>query len=83
MTGQEVRNSVQMKLKNHVSYNTIKNLNASFWKNVYESRCSHMSKTRNMHTIYLITRRFLMQKNQYKCKKKFTISVEDSVCSLL
>ena len=37
MTGQEVRNSVQMKFKNHVSYHMIKNLNASFWKNVHES----------------------------------------------
>ena len=42
MTEQKVRNSVQMKFKNDVSYNMIKHLNAGFWKNVHESWCSHM-----------------------------------------
>ena len=31
MTGQEVRNDVQIKFKNHASYNMIKHLNADFW----------------------------------------------------
>ena len=30
MTDQEICNSVQMRLKNHVSYKIIKNLNVSF-----------------------------------------------------
>ena len=44
MTDQEIRSSVQMKFKNHVSYKIIKNLNVSFWKNVYDSWCKDISK---------------------------------------
>ena len=47
MTDQEIRSSVQMKFKNHVSYKIIKNLNASFWKNVYDSRCKDKSEDVN------------------------------------
>ena len=32
MSDQEIRNSVQMRFKNHVSYKNIKNINVSFWK---------------------------------------------------
>ena len=35
MFDQEIRNSVQMCFKNHVSYKILKNINVSFWKNVY------------------------------------------------
>ena len=44
MTGKEAYNSVQMKFKNHISYNMIKNLSTGFWKNFHDSRCSHMYK---------------------------------------
>ena len=37
MSDQEIRNSVQMRFKNHVSYKIIKNLNVSFWKNVCDA----------------------------------------------
>ena len=42
MTEQELSNGFQMKFKNHVSYNMLKNLNAGFWKNLHESWCSYM-----------------------------------------
>ena len=44
MSDQEIRNSVQMRLKNHVSYKIIKKLNVSFWKNVYDSWCKDLYK---------------------------------------
>ena len=44
MTEQEIRSSIQIKFKNHVSYKVIKNQNASFWKNVYDSLCKDISK---------------------------------------
>ena len=47
MTDQEIRSSVQMKFKNYVSYKIIKNLNVSFWKNVYDSWCKDISKDVN------------------------------------
>ena len=47
MTDQEIRSSVQMKFKNHVSYKIIKNLNVGFWKNVYDSWCKDLSKDIN------------------------------------
>ena len=47
MTDQEICNSVQMRLNNHVSYKIIKNLNVSFWKNVYDSWCKDLSKDVN------------------------------------
>ena len=47
MTDQEIHSSVQMKFKNHVSYKIIKNLNASFWKIVYDSRCKDKSEDVN------------------------------------
>ena len=47
MSDQEIRNSVQMKFKNHVSYKIIKNLNVSFWKNVYDSWCKDLSRNVN------------------------------------
>ena len=47
MTDQEIRNSVQLRFKNHVSYKIIKNINASFWKNVYDSWCKNLSKDVN------------------------------------
>ena len=47
MTDQEIRNSVQLRFKNHVSYKIIKNINASFWKNVYDSLCKNLSKDVN------------------------------------
>ena len=67
MTEQEFGNSVQMKFKNHISYNIIKNLNANFWKDVRES-CSH-HKISKMHTIYPIIRRFIMKNDQCKYKQ--------------
>ena len=42
MSDQEIRNSVQMCFKNHVSYKIMKNINVSFWKNVYDSWCNHL-----------------------------------------
>ena len=36
-----------MKFKNHVSYKIIKNLNVSFWKNVYDSWCKDISRDVN------------------------------------
>ena len=47
MTDQEIRNSVQMRFKNHVSYKIIKNINVSFWKNVYDSWCKDLSRDVN------------------------------------
>ena len=47
ITDQEIRNSIQMKFKNHVSYKIIKNLNVSFWKKCYDSRCKDLSKDVN------------------------------------
>ena len=47
MTEQEICYSIQGKFKNHVSYKVIKNLNASFWKKVYDSWCKHLSKDVN------------------------------------
>ena len=44
MTDQTNRSSVQMKFKNHIRYKIIKNLNVSFWKNVYDSWCKDISK---------------------------------------
>ena len=85
MTEQEDRNSVQMKFKNDVSYNMIKNLNAGFWKNVHESWCSHMSK--NIKDSYDLSnhKKVPNVKSKYKYKQlvRYTIFVEDLVCSLL
>ena len=36
-----------MRFKNHVSYKIIKNLNVSFWKNVYDSWCKDLSRDVN------------------------------------
>ena len=47
MANQEICSSVQMKFKNHISYKIIKNLNFSFWKNVYDSWCKDLSKDVN------------------------------------
>ena len=47
VSDQEIRNSVQMKFKNYVSNKIIKNLNVSFWKNVYDSWCKDLSKDVN------------------------------------
>ena len=44
---QEIRNSVQMKFKNYVSNKIIKNLNVSFWKNVFDSWGKDLSKDVN------------------------------------
>ena len=50
MSDQEIRNSVQMRFKNHVSYKNIKNVNVIFWENVYELWCNHL--TRNINDSY-------------------------------
>ena len=47
MTEQESRSIYQMKFKNHVSYKVIKNLTASFWKNVHDSWYKDISKDAN------------------------------------
>ena len=47
MTDQEIRSSVQIKFKNHVSYKVTKNPNANFWKIVYDSWCKDISKNVN------------------------------------
>ena len=62
MSDQEIRNSVQMRFKNHVSYKIIKNINVSFWKNVYDSWYNHFSKIVMIHMMYPIIQRFHFQK---------------------
>ena len=47
MTDQKIRNNIQMRFKNHVSYKIIKNLIISFWKNVYDSWCKDLSRDVN------------------------------------
>ena len=42
MSQDDVRRSIHMNLKNLDSYEVIKHLNASFWKNVHDSWCLHL-----------------------------------------
>ena len=47
MTDQKIRNSVQMRFKNHVSYKIINILNVRFWNFFYDSWCKYLSKDVN------------------------------------
>ena len=68
MTEQEAHNSVQIKFKNHVSYSMIKNLNARFGR-IFTSHGVQI-RQKHMKCAYdLFIRRFLMQRDQYKCKQ--------------
>ena len=40
----QTRTSIKMLFRDHVSYTNVKHLNATFWKNVHDSWCSHLSE---------------------------------------
>ena len=75
MSDQEIRNSVQMKFKNHVSYNIIKNINISFWKNVYDSWCKHL--TRNVYDSYDLSNHLKVPLTNKGKNKHSTNNVKD------
>ena len=43
MSEEEIRTSIRMLFKYHVSYDNIKDLKAIFWRNNYDSWCSPLS----------------------------------------
>ena len=85
MTDQEIRNSVQMRFKNHVSYKIIKNLNVSFWKNIYDSWCKDLFKDVN-DSYYLSNHLKVPQTKSGKYKnstkrQRFSCKIQCSECS--
>ena len=75
MSDQEIHNSVQMRFKDHVSYKIIKNLNVSFWKNVYDSWCKDLSK--DVNDAYDLSNHMKVSQTKRGKNKKSTINVKD------
>ena len=72
---QEIRNSVQMRFKNHVSYKIIKNLNVSFWKNIYDSWCKDLFK--DVNDSYYLSNHLKVPQTKRGKHKNSTNNVKD------